>query len=226
MTFFRPIGQHHATSAADWPQHRSGQRAPPRTEATMTGIGWLDAAAVICFAAVTVRALVRIGRRPGLDHFLDDAFHAVMGVAMTAMFWPGIGRSTGVWLAVIGLVVVWPLVVLTLASRGPEGLQGRVSLAHTGYWLGCALLMVIAVGAGHEPSSMATMPGAHPAQAGIGASGLALALQAAAGWPVWPLVGIGFLVYAGLLCLARRPLTDRACAAVMAAGMALMAFSI
>jgi hypothetical protein len=200
----------------------------------MTGIGWLDALAAAAFGAVTILALVRIRSGRGLHHLLDNAFHAVMGVAMTAMFWPGIGSSGGVWLAVIGLLVVWPLVVLALAAGRRDGLTGRVPLGHTGYWLICALLMVIVVGAGHEPAgvtdrhAMTAMPvGAHPAEAGLGLSGLGQAVEAVAGWPVWPLVGAGFAVYAGVLLLARRqPITERVCAAVMAAGMALMAFSL
>lgn len=203
----------------------------------MTGIAGVDAVAVICFAAVTVLALARLGRRPGLERFLDDAFHAVMGVAMTAMFWPGTGQSAGVWVAVIGLLLVWPLLVLTLAVRRPDG---PVSLGHTGYWIACAVLMVVVVAADHGSAgrsgmtSMASMPGgAHPVEAGIGGGALGTAVQAVAGWPVWPLIGAGFLVYAGLVLLGsrqlpgpRRPITERACVAVMAAGMALMAFSL
>jgi hypothetical protein len=75
---------------------------------------------------------------------------------------------------------------------------------------------------------MASMPGSiHPAEAGVGASALGSALQTVAGWPIWPLVGFGFLIYAGLILFGRRrPITERLCAAVMAAGMAVMAFVI
>ena len=238
----------------------------------MTGIGWLDAAAVAAFGTVTVLALLRLarGRARGLDGFVDDGFHAVMGVAMTAMFWPGSGRFPAAWIAVVGLIVVWPMLVLAQAARrsvaAGDGFAddveldggasdggvldnrasgGRVSLGHTGYWLTCTLLLVVAVGAGHGSAEatgesgqvgsgvvgsgmMASMPGSvHPAEAGIGASALGSALQTVAGWPIWPLVGIGFLFYAGLILLGRRrPITERVCAAVMAAGMAVMAFAI
>lgn len=215
----------------------------------MTGIGWIDGTACAAFIAVTLLTLVRLGRARG--RFLDDAFHAVMGVTMTAMFWPGAEMSpTPVWIALIGLIVVWPLLVLALAARRSEAADGLVSVggrvAHTGYWLTCALLMVVSVGAGHERKDetaglMTTLAaqtppvGGHsPTSHSVGAeSGLGEALQTMAGWPIWPLVGVGFLVYAGVLLLGpqpllgpRRPITERACAAVMAAGMSLMAFSL
>ena len=224
----------------------------------MTGIGWLDALSVVAFGTVTGLALVRLARdrTRGLQRFLDDGFHAVMGVAMTAMFWPGSGRSAAVWVAMGGLVLVWPLLVLTLATRrsadrtsgdqasgdrvpGDRASGGPVSLGHAGYWLTCALLMVVAVGSGHGSAtaagssggmatSMTAMPGAtHPAAAGIGTSALGNAFQMATAWPIWPLVGLGFAVYAGLILLSRRrPITERTCAAVMAAGMAVMALSL
>jgi hypothetical protein len=210
----------------------------------VTGNGWLDGTAVTAFAAVTVLALVRLARRPGrgLDRFLDDAFHAVMGIAMAAMFWPGTAASPArAWIGVIGLIVVWPLLVLALASgragppgpsagrvpTGPSTGRGPVPIGHAGYWLISALLMLVAVGAGHGRATMAPMA-AHPPVAPAGPSALADALQAAAGWPIWPVVGVGFALYTGMLLLGprRRPVTERVCAGVMAAGMAVMAFSV
>jgi hypothetical protein len=200
----------------------------------MTGIGWLDATTAAAFATVTVLALVRLRRGPNLDHFLDNAFHAVMGTAMTAMFWPGSGPGAGAWAALIGLTVVWPLVVLTLAARRRDWIGGRVSPWQAAYWLACALLLVAAVGGVHEPGGhsgagfrMASMAGVAPGGTGSGPSALGEALAAVAGWPIWPVVGVGFLAYTGLLLLRpRRPITERACAAVMATGMAVMAFMI
>jgi hypothetical protein len=253
----------------------------------MTGIGWLDTVSVVAFAAVTVLALLRLARdrtpdrSQGLHRCLDDGFHAVMGVVMTAMFWPGNGHSSA-WVAVIGLVLVWPLLVFALATRRPgppsdrtapgdqavtgsgqggrgqagreqagpgaagPGPAGRPSLGHTGYWLACAALMLVVVGAGHGsgqaggpgpaggpghgmPATMPAMIGTgsgtvHPAEAGIA---LGPVFQVIAEWPIWPLVGAGFLVQAGVILLSRRrPITERACAAVMAAGMAAMALSL
>ena len=217
----------------------------------MTGIGWVDSAAFAAFVVVTGLTLVRLGRRGdrfrGVDRFLDDAFHTVMGVAMIAMFWPSAGSSPiPAWIVVLGLITVWPLLVLALAARhspvvgpgsGGNGPAGRVSLAHTGYWLTGGLLMIVAVGAGHgRDGRMSGLAASAPPIGGHGSTGHSVgagpgaldhALQAIAGWPIWPLVGVGLLLYAGLLLVSlRRPIIERACAAVMAAGMALMAFSL
>jgi hypothetical protein len=216
----------------------------------MTGIAWVDIPVFTVFVAVTMLTLVRLGRSRGLDHFLDGAFHAVMGLAMTAMFWPSAAQSpTPTWIAIIGLIVLWPILVLTLAARRSAVVSGQVpagraalgqlSLGHAGYWLTGVLLMVVAVGAGHD-RSLGTSPAAvgghgsgHPVTQSVEPSMLGNTLQVVAGWPVWPLIGVGFGVYAGLLVLGprllpgpRRPITERVCAAVMAAGMAGMAFAL
>jgi hypothetical protein len=56
------------------------------------------------------------------------------------------------------------------------------------------------------------------------------ALTTLAGWPIWPLAGASFLLYAAWLAIGgrrrRRATPELACAMVMAAGMAFMAFSI
>src|ERR1700712_276998 len=88
-----------------------------------TGIGWLDAPAPLLFAVVTVLSLLRLfparGAEPrhgGLPDFLDGGFHAVMGVAMVAMFWPGVGAGR-VWVALLGSAAVWLILVLAQAIR-------------------------------------------------------------------------------------------------------------
>ncbi|HST86575.1 MAG TPA: DUF5134 domain-containing protein [Kineosporiaceae bacterium] len=228
----------------------------------MTGISWVDTAVCTAFVVVTVLTLVRLALGRSLDRFLDDAFHSVMGLAMIAMFWPDTeGSSARVWIAVIGLIVVWPLVVLALATRRSAATSdqistrrsrlGHFSVGHTGYWFAGTLVMIVAVGAGHHRNTdLGPLPAGNSITAGhsmsagnsmaagnsmiAGHSGaLGDALQAVAGWPIWPLVALGFGIYAGLLLLGptllpsfRRPITERICAAVMAAGMAAMAFSL
>jgi hypothetical protein len=235
----------------------------------MTGVDPLDLAATIAFGLVTVLALLRIGRsrRRDLRSFADDGFHAVMGVAMTAMSWPGGDRTTPVWVAGLGMIVVWPMLVLGLAARrrpadlghrtdadhhhrtcaadhggqAPTGPPSRrFSAAQTGYWLTSGLLMTVAVGAGHPTTAghgsastplppMPAMTGsAHqPVEAGLGSGALGAGVQAIAGWPIWPVVGIGLLLYAGWLLLGPRcTLLERVCAVVMATGMAGMALTL
>jgi hypothetical protein len=199
----------------------------------VTGIGWLDWLAVAAFVAVTALSLARLVRRG--DHFRHDAFHAVMGVAMTAMFWPG-GEvlPIGAWVAVLGLIAVWPVVVFARAARAPRAdTAGSASASpgRAGYYLASALVMVVAFGAGQG-----SMASGHPMAMGSSTSspGHAISRQAGpfamvAGWPIWPLIGVAFLLYGAWLAVAQRrrqPTPELACTVVMAAGMAVMAFSI
>jgi Domain of unknown function (DUF5134) len=227
-------------------------------ERAVTGIGWLDWLAVAAFVAVTAFSLARlvVPRRPDRpeqlnQHFHDDAFHAVMGVAMVAMFWPGGGRPADpAWVAVIGLTAVWPLLVFARASHavrvsrafranraaGAEQAPGptRAATGRTGYYLASALVMIVAFAAG--PGSMAPGPLRSMAMGALASPGLQAAkhpaaqgaLSAAAGWPIWPLVGAVFVLYGAWLAIdgRRRPTPQLACTMVMAAGMAFMAFSI
>jgi hypothetical protein len=216
----------------------------------VTGNGWLDWPAVAVFAAVTVLSLVRLvvparlGR--AVDHFHDDAFHAVMGVAMVAMFWPGGGTLPGrAWVAVIGLVAVWPVLVFARArtSRSrPATSEPRARTGRAGYYLASALVMIVTFGAGHgslvsdHPGSMAmgslSSPSGHAvAQHAVAQHAFAQdVLTTVAGWPIWPLAGASFLLYAAWLAIGgrrrRRPTPELACTMAMAAGMAFMAFSI
>lgn len=232
----------------------------------MTGIDWLDTVAVTAFAAVTVIAVARLvrARLRGLDRLLGEGFHAVMGVAMTAMFWPG----GGAWIAVTGLIVVWPVLVIALArrvrdpdagaeagarvgriGRGPDrGIRvksprepgTRVGLGQIGYWAASTLVMAVGAGAaGHGKAGRGALMASMPMHSGLPSTGLAAGglspagaggpadlLSAAMQWPIWPAAGLGFAVYAVVLLASRRPITERLCAAVMAAGMALMAFAL
>jgi hypothetical protein len=175
---------------------------------------------------------------------------------MIAMFWPGAEASSiRVWIAVIGLIVIWPLLVLALATRSsaavgdqvpaPPSRLGHGWLGHTGYWVTGALVMIVSVGAGHHRNTeLGPPPAGNSLAAGHSmitghsmiashSEALGEALQAVAGWPVWPLVAVGFGMYAALLLVGptllpgfQRPITERICAAVMAAGMAAMAFAL
>ena len=208
-----------------------------------TGIDWLDGPAAAVFVLVTLLSLFRLfpaqGHGSRLD-FLDDAFHAVMGVAMVAMFWPGAGAAR-VWLALLSGAAVWLLLVFAQASRGVPSSsrpQARWPPARIGYYLTSAVIMIIALGASHGPllgdagrvSSMIGMSSTHTLNAELitDPSPIGTALSDAASWPVWPFVGIALLLYGGWLAFGGtgRGRSERVCGVLMAAGMALMAFSI
>jgi hypothetical protein len=130
----------------------------------------------------------------------------------------------------------------TLSPSSPSSPSRRIS-----YYAASGLVMLVAFGSSHSRTPAGTglrlettmaMTGGpqhettemaltdrHP----IDASMLTTALHAAANWPLWPLVSVVFILYAGWLALAdrrRRPLAERTCTALMAVGMAITAFSI
>jgi hypothetical protein len=203
----------------------------------VTGIGWVDWLAVVAFAAVTLLSLARPYRDGDhVQHVHHDAFHAVMGVAMVTMFWPGGGMLPGrVWVAVVGLIIVWPVLVFASATRARQPqlrpARRRPWSGRAGYYLASTLVMLVAFGAGHDGAGLA-----HPSlprRSGMPGMGQPSAghdlLSTAAGWPIWPLIGAAFILYGGWLAFAgrrRHPPPDLACTMVMAAGMAFMAFSI
>jgi hypothetical protein len=214
-----------------------------------TGISWLDGPATALFAIVTVLSLIRLFPVRGHDSvpdFLDAGFHAVMGVAMVAMFWPSAG-STRVWVGLLGSATVWVMLVFAQASRSepapptsptPTPTRDRWPVPRIGYYLASTAIMIIALGAGHGSllggsSRMVTMlgMGSTPTLSTeiiTDPSSIGTALATAAVWPIWPFVAGALLLYGGWLAFGAtgHGRSERVCAVLMAAGMALMAFSI
>jgi hypothetical protein len=232
----------------------------------MTGNGWLDGSATTVFAAVTLFSVVRLLPRrtanPGgktigecgrHGSFADAGFHAVMGLAMVTMFWPG-PAAARTWIAVLGGIGLWSTLVLARAirpvppTREPEqgadrvsqtpGPRLRESVGRAGYYLASGLVMILALGAGPmrgspAGSSLTAMPSMPATEAIAMSSGDRTGLMdtifgTLAGWPIWPAVALTFAAYAGWLAFGRhrRSPTERTCAVAMAAGMALMAAAL
>lgn len=226
----------------------------------MTGVDWLDWALFGLFAAMAAAlAALRLSGREVLSH-RATGLHVVMAAGMAAMSQPRFDPLPAeAWMVVFAGAAVAAVVVC-----------GRHAPGHAAHHVVGSLFMVVAFAAGHgahgteggqggpaagshrmlDPATgeVVTMagsshgPGHSPGHGEGGRSALAGTVGDLAAWPIWPLVGAGFVAYALWLawglCGRRYPsflpgrgttalrLPDLACGALMAAGMATMAFAL
>jgi len=227
--------------------------------AAMTGIDWLDWAASALFAAMALVLGVQLARGREVLAHRASGLHVVMALGMAAMSQPRLNPLPAeIWMvAFAGSAVMAPF----RCKRAP---------GHAVHHVVGSLFMVVAFAAGHgahtdaaaadvhrmvDPVTGETVTmagashtggsghhGAHGGAATADAAGITSVIGDAAAWPVWPLVGAGFALFAVWhvwgLCGRRFPvvataacptthrLPDLTCGALMAAAMATMAFML
>ena len=220
----------------------------------MTGVGWLDAVAFALFVGLALLLAAELVRdRSGRTDRASAVLHLTMAVGMAAMSQPRPDPlAPEVWM--LAFVATAAGTLVQCVGRRGRGGRGDRPLTRPYDHLVASLLMVVAF-AGHgsgagthtmiDPANGAvtTMSGAGGHHAAT--SPLAQSIGAATTWPIWSLVGLGFVAYAlwltvGLVlapstgpgraadaaCRCTGSKSERACGIVMAAAMGVMALTL